>query len=201
MSNKSILVIEDINCCLSARSRSEPDKSGADEQSSDSDPPPNADCNLKGITLSGLLNFIDGLWSSSGEERIVIFTTNYKDSLDPALLQPGRMDMHVYMGYCSWGKSSSTSLLLLLTSKSMAKINLMCTRRYENFASPGCWEAFKTLAKNYFLIDDHPLFRELRELLSEVEVTPTMVSEMLLRGEDIDVALQGLSKIFAGQKC
>lgn len=53
------------------------------------------------VTLSGLLNFVDGLWSSCSEERIIIFTTNYKEQLDPALLRAGRMDMHIYMGYCS----------------------------------------------------------------------------------------------------
>lgn len=53
------------------------------------------------MTLSGLLNFIDGLWSSCGDERIIIFTTNYKDKLDPALLRPGRMDMHIHMSYCT----------------------------------------------------------------------------------------------------
>ena len=53
------------------------------------------------MTLSGLLNFVDGLWSTSGEERIIIFTTNYKERLDPALLRPGRMDMHIHMGYCT----------------------------------------------------------------------------------------------------
>ncbi|KAM5546619.1 hypothetical protein ABKV19_001251 [Rosa sericea] len=37
------------------------------------------------FTLSGLLNFIDGLWSCCGDERIIIFTTNHKDKLDPAL--------------------------------------------------------------------------------------------------------------------
>jgi hypothetical protein len=52
------------------------------------------------VTLSGLLNFVDGLWSTSGEERIIIFTTNYRERLDPALLRPGRMDMHIHMGYC-----------------------------------------------------------------------------------------------------
>lgn len=51
------------------------------------------------FTLSGLLNFIDGLWSSCGDERIIVFTTNNKDKLDPALLRPGRMDMHIHMSY------------------------------------------------------------------------------------------------------
>lgn len=56
---------------------------------------------LKQLTLSGLLNFIDGLWSTCGDERIVVFTTNHKEKLDPALLRPGRMDMHIHMGYCA----------------------------------------------------------------------------------------------------
>ncbi|XP_062188835.1 AAA-ATPase At3g50940-like [Phragmites australis] len=168
MPNKSILVIEDIDCCFSARSRHGPEKSGdrnADEHPSDSlhDPLPNDDCMASGITLSGLLNVIDGLWSTSGEERIFVFTTNYKDRLDPALLRPGRMDVHVYMGYCGW-------------------------------------EAFKTLARNYFLIDDHTLFPEIQELLSEEEVTPAAVSEMLLRSEDPDVALQGLTELLQDKK-
>jgi hypothetical protein len=53
------------------------------------------------FTLSGLLNFIDGLWSSCGDERIIVFTTNHKDRLDPALLRPGRMDMHLHLSYCT----------------------------------------------------------------------------------------------------
>lgn len=54
------------------------------------------------VTLSGLLNFIDGLWSSCGDERIVICTTNHKERLDAALLRPGRMDLHIHMSYCSF---------------------------------------------------------------------------------------------------
>ena len=54
------------------------------------------------ITLSGLLNFTDGLWSSCGDERIFIFTTNHKSKLDPALLRSGRMDVHIHMSYCSY---------------------------------------------------------------------------------------------------
>jgi len=50
--------------------------------------------------LSGLLNFIDGLWSSCGGERIFVFTTNFVDKLDPALIRRGRMDKHIEMGYC-----------------------------------------------------------------------------------------------------
>ncbi|MFS7963603.1 putative ATPase, AAA-type, core, P-loop containing nucleoside triphosphate hydrolase [Helianthus anomalus] len=53
------------------------------------------------VTLSGFLNFIDGLWSSCGDEGIIVFTTNRKEKLDPALLRTGRMDVHINMSYCT----------------------------------------------------------------------------------------------------
>ncbi|KAH0704259.1 hypothetical protein KY285_018537 [Solanum tuberosum] len=53
------------------------------------------------VTLSGLLNFIDGLWSSCEDKRIINFTTNHIKKLDPALLRPGRMDMHIHVIYCT----------------------------------------------------------------------------------------------------
>ncbi|XVE82572.1 hypothetical protein DITRI_Ditri16bG0016400 [Diplodiscus trichospermus] len=85
--NRSILVIEDIDCSIDL-----PDRWHEDEQG--------PDYSLQ-FTLSGLLNFIDGLWSCCGDERIIVFTTNHKDRLDPALLRPGRMDMHIHLSYCN----------------------------------------------------------------------------------------------------
>ncbi|KAH0923767.1 hypothetical protein HID58_023785, partial [Brassica napus] len=52
------------------------------------------------VTLSGLLNSIDGLWSACSDEKIIIFTTNFVDKLDPALIRRGRMDNHIEMSYC-----------------------------------------------------------------------------------------------------
>uniref|UniRef100_A0A7N0UZ55 AAA+ ATPase domain-containing protein n=1 Tax=Kalanchoe fedtschenkoi TaxID=63787 RepID=A0A7N0UZ55_KALFE len=85
--NRSILVIEDIDCSIGLKNRESETDDHEDEK----------------ITLSGLLNFIDGLWSSCGDERIIVFTTNHKDKLDPALLRPGRMDMHIHMSFCTFG--------------------------------------------------------------------------------------------------
>lgn len=54
------------------------------------------------MTLSGLLNFTDGLWSCCGSERIIIFTTNHIEKLDKALLRAGRMDRHINMSWCEF---------------------------------------------------------------------------------------------------
>lgn len=91
--NRSIIVVEDIDCSLEIKGRE--GKKGLEGSSGN----PGGD--EQKVTLSGLLNFVDGLWSSCGEERIIVFTTNYKDRLDPALVRPGRMDMHILMGYCT----------------------------------------------------------------------------------------------------
>ena len=45
------------------------------------------------ITLSGLLNALDGV--SAQEGRLLFATTNRYHALDPALIRPGRMDIHV----------------------------------------------------------------------------------------------------------
>ncbi|KAJ3670307.1 hypothetical protein LUZ60_010631 [Juncus effusus] len=101
---KSIIVIEDIDCSLDLAGRRKEKKKidneeeiGEKKRSTRS----NDEESIK-VTLSGLLNFIDGLWSSCGEERILIFTTNHVEKLDPALIRTGRMDKHIEMSYCDF---------------------------------------------------------------------------------------------------
>ncbi|KAI9125674.1 hypothetical protein K1719_003092 [Acacia pycnantha] len=108
-SSKSIIVIEDIDCSINLTNR----KKNSNNTSSRNYYDPAAElrgacggsaCGEEGgnsITLSGLLNFTDGLWSCCGSERIFVFTTNHIEKLDPALLRSGRMDMHIFMSHCS----------------------------------------------------------------------------------------------------
>ncbi|KVI11804.1 AAA-ATPase At5g57480 [Cynara cardunculus var. scolymus] len=103
-SSKSIIVIEDIDCSINLTNRKKTNGEGGSEMRNGpgglggpGDPE-----NSNSITLSGLLNFTDGLWSCCGSERIFVFTTNHIEKLDPALLRSGRMDMHVFMSYCSF---------------------------------------------------------------------------------------------------
>ncbi|XAR71603.1 hypothetical protein NMG60_11017957 [Bertholletia excelsa] len=76
--NKSLIVIEDLDRYLADKSKSTP------------------------VSLSGILNFMDGIFSCCGEERIMVFTMNGKDQIDPAVLRPGRIDVHLHFPLCDF---------------------------------------------------------------------------------------------------
>ncbi|KAJ7944242.1 AAA-ATPase [Quillaja saponaria] len=156
--NRSILVIEDIDCSVELPDRRHGEGHGRRQTDAQAGNHPFQ------LTLSGLLNFIDGLWSSCGDERIIVFTTNHKERLDPALLRPGRMDMHIHMSYCSY-------------------------------------HGFKLLALNYLGISGHhPLLGEIEGLIEETQITPAQVAEELMKSEDADVALEGLTLLLKRKK-
>ena len=81
----SILLIEDVDCIGVSTRR---DADGSLQK--------NASCLL---TMSGLLNALDGVSGQQG--RLAIFSTNWIDALDPALLRPGRSDIKQFFGFAS----------------------------------------------------------------------------------------------------
>ncbi|XP_026457970.1 AAA-ATPase At3g50940-like [Papaver somniferum] len=87
-SSKSIIVVEDIDCSIHIDNRKKKNKRRRNNDSNS-------------VSLSGVLNFVDGLWSPCAGERLIIFTTNHKEKLDPALLRSGRMDKHILLSYCN----------------------------------------------------------------------------------------------------
>lgn len=72
---QSFMVLEDVDAALGTHIRRE-DRDGH-----------------KGLTLTGLLNSLDGFMAKDGS--IVFMTTNHRELLDPALLRPGRVDMQI----------------------------------------------------------------------------------------------------------
>lgn len=90
---KSLLLLEDIDCLFSSRQT---------KPSNDVDLVENEDGSFSTqikqsspITLSGLLNALDGVTGQEGS--VVIMTTNHPERLDPALIRPGRVDRKVEM--------------------------------------------------------------------------------------------------------
>lgn len=87
ITSQSIIVIEDIDCSLDLTGQRQNTNKGKDSgMKGDKDEYKNS----SKVTLSGLLNFIEGMWSASGGERLVIFTTNYVAKLDQALIRRGQ---------------------------------------------------------------------------------------------------------------
>ncbi|KAF8639045.1 hypothetical protein AX17_001768 [Amanita inopinata Kibby_2008] len=92
-----IALMEDIDAALTQtinRDANENDRPTASGQPSDGKPPSaQTTTSLSKVSLSGLLNALDGVGAQEG--RILFATTNKYSALDPALCRPGRMDVHV----------------------------------------------------------------------------------------------------------
>ena len=78
---RSIVVMEEIDMALPSKDRRKQMEKKKEEL--------NQYGPVTKVTLSGVLNALDGLFTS--ESQIVIMTTNYIDNLDPALIRPGRL--------------------------------------------------------------------------------------------------------------
>jgi hypothetical protein len=68
--------------------------------------PQSAEATSKSVTLSGLLNVIDG--AAAMEGRLLIMTTNHPEKLDPALTRAGRCDSRFHIGYATKNSSEQT---------------------------------------------------------------------------------------------
>jgi mitochondrial chaperone BCS1 len=90
----SMILFEDIDCMRTGNRRSDAAAGQAKEphsNGSDQDLPTSL-----GVTLSGLLNVLDGFHAP--ENVVFVMTTNRIEALDPALLRPGRIDYKLYLG-------------------------------------------------------------------------------------------------------
>ncbi|KAF8146145.1 P-loop containing nucleoside triphosphate hydrolase protein [Mycena galopus ATCC 62051] len=87
---RSILLIEDIDCSVDSRDNDAREDTAGDGITVSR--PLGAERRAS-ITLSGLLNVIDGVGSEEG--RLFFTTSNHSDRLDPAFLRPGRIDIQI----------------------------------------------------------------------------------------------------------
>ena len=86
----SVMLFEDIDCMRNSQSRV------TGTAGAKTGPETNEGSNRNGITLSGLLNVLDGFHAPAGV--LFVMTTNHVQNLDEALLRPGRIDYKLYLG-------------------------------------------------------------------------------------------------------
>ncbi|KAK9056108.1 hypothetical protein SSX86_027196 [Deinandra increscens subsp. villosa] len=59
--------------------------------------------NSPAVSLTGMLNFMDGILNSCcGDEKLMVFTMSSKEKIDSAILRPGRIDVHIYFPLCNF---------------------------------------------------------------------------------------------------
>ncbi|CAD0020710.1 unnamed protein product [Aureobasidium pullulans] len=131
------------------------------------------------ISLSGLLNCIDGVATHEG--RILIMTTNHPEKLDPALIRAGRVDMQI--AFTNATSSQIKSLFLRMYAvdnlpavsagtKHLPKIGMM--KNFGDVASTGDTEKSLTEAELEILST------QFAELLPEGKFAPSDVQGYLL---------------------
>jgi chaperone BCS1 len=91
----SIVLFEDIDCMKAGNRRSE-SVEAENRPVFVGDGEKNDPADRFGVTLSGLLNVLDGFHAP--ENVLFVMTTNRIEALDPALLRPGRIDYKLYLG-------------------------------------------------------------------------------------------------------
>jgi len=96
-----IALMEDIDAAFHhTLKRDLPDEGEESDETKRSKEPPAAPQERSSrISLSGLLNALDGVGAQEG--RLLFATTNRYEALDPALRRPGRMDVHVEFSLAS----------------------------------------------------------------------------------------------------
>jgi chaperone BCS1 len=90
----SVLLFEDIDCMRGGKAREPAGSATAEDKKSRE-----RTADKGGVTLSGLLNVLDGFFAPTGV--LFMMTTNRMEALDSALLRPGRIDYRLYLGKAS----------------------------------------------------------------------------------------------------
>ena len=119
---------------------------------------------LVGVTLSGLLNVLDGPASVDG--RLVVMTSNSPDALDAALLRPGRIDSKILFGYTT--KEVSSQIFSHIFNKTPDEITL---DEDENITHPSK-EELRSMAEQF------------AACIPETKISPAECQGYLMRHRD-----------------
>lgn len=124
------------------------------------------------ISLSGLLNAIDGVASHEG--RILILTTNKPESLDEALVRPGRVDRQV--AFMNATSAQATELFHRMYESHDRKPHMAPTTMVNA-------NVLKTLADEKLVDEDElrAIAKQFGEMVPEGEFSPAEIQGFLLK--------------------
>ena len=106
---RCVVLLEDIDSAGLSRTIAEDTAAAANKTPQDPNapppPPPKEAAPNSRLSLSGLLNILDGVASQEG--RVLVMTTNHLEKLDKALIRPGRIDMITNFGLADSGMAAA----------------------------------------------------------------------------------------------
>jgi chaperone BCS1 len=153
---RCIVLLEDIDAVWTGGNRERPTVYSNDSASERSATP-----SLSNVTLSGLLNVLDGVGSQEG--RLVIMTTNKPEQLDAALTRPGRIDFKLYLGNIS--RASAEQMFMRMFSPDLLSWARQTGKAQESSVAINA--DAKTDAVDTDPLDAHVSLEQLRMLASQ----------------------------------
>ena len=118
---KSIVLLEDVDSCVSATERSIDTSDLPDDYEEFHAGSYGMNMEKEKVTVSGLLNAIDGVGAQEG--RILFFTTNHANRLQKALMRPGRIDIKREIGYITDVQAKNLFLSFYRDCSNTANVN------------------------------------------------------------------------------
>ncbi|KAF4992666.1 hypothetical protein FGRMN_7014 [Fusarium graminum] len=134
------------------------------------------------ISLSGLLNVIDGVGAQEG--RVLVMTSNHVENIDPALLRPGRVDFSVEFGLAS---SETTTQLF----------KLMYGTSYDDVGAKEAKTSGKALVTTYSI---DALAGEFAQKVPELMFSPAALQGYLLMYQDDPVGAVSAVDAWVGEQ-
>eukprot|EP00927_Polykrikos_kofoidii_P036907 TRINITY_DN31112_c0_g1_i1.p1 TRINITY_DN31112_c0_g1~~TRINITY_DN31112_c0_g1_i1.p1 ORF type:complete len:581 (-),score=91.07 TRINITY_DN31112_c0_g1_i1:38-1744(-) len=160
----TILLLEDVDLLhsvvLDRRTQGDKDKKESADERSDSRSDKDDKENRRGgrLTLSGVLNALDGPTATTG--RLLFMTTNTKDRLDPALVRSGRIDYEVQFTYAE-----------------PEQVQRLFTRFYLNFRTAGSTGTRSTSSSSKTRVGGDGMSERIREPPVEILGNPETSSK------------------------
>lgn len=129
-----------------------------------------------GITLSGLLNVIDGVAASEG--RILVMTSNHPEKLDAALIRPGRVDMSVGFGFASEAAIEELFTSIYMTMEGDLPRKSLAARTTNGHATEANGDAKAANGHKRTLDQKHQDEKMEKEIQIRIQALKTQISDL-----------------------
>jgi chaperone BCS1 len=135
------------------------------------------------LSLSGLLNILDGVASQEG--RILLMTTNHIEKLDKALIRPGRVDMMVKFSLADNELSASIFRAIYAPYEDEPPLNLGLSERKLLKAGADSDKDSSDDEKKHARATERvdALAKEFADRLPELEFSPAEIQGLLLKNK------------------